>query len=246
MENYVLDAKKADITPLFVGRENCDPGHSFGPYIREYYIIHFCLGGCGVLHNKHGSFYISEGQFFVIRPGEITKYTADSADPWEYLWIAFSADEEYFTDAVSVFDTPHGLDDRLRNIIAEDQPSREGCLAVIYDIIYHVFKREDDDGGEKIRRIRRYIKYNYMLPITVTSIAHSFGFERSYLYRAFKRRYGIGIKEYITTVRMEKASEFLRGGYTVKESAHMVGYEDEFNFSKVYKARYGISPSKVK
>ena len=83
-----------------------------------------------------------------------------------------------------------------------------------------------------------------MLPITVSSIADSFGFDRTYLYRTFKSRYGIGIKEYITSVRMEKSKEFLKSGYTVKESAHMVGFEDEFNFSKVFKARYGVSPSK--
>ena len=85
-----------------------------------------------------------------------------------------------------------------------------------------------------------------MLDITVDSISRLFGFERSYLYRIFKKRYGIGIKEYITEVRMQKAAEFLKDGFSVKESAHMVGYIDEFNFSKAYKSRYGISPSKVR
>ena len=85
-----------------------------------------------------------------------------------------------------------------------------------------------------------------MLPISVSSIAESFGFNRTYLYRAFKSRYGIGIKEYITEVRMQKAAEFLKDGFSVKESAHMAGYADEFNFSKTYKARYGITPSKVR
>lgn len=82
--------------------------------------------------------------------------------------------------------------------------------------------------------------------LRVSSIAHSFGFERSYLYRIFKRRYGVGIKEYITDVRMEFAKKFLTEGYTVGECAHMVGYEDEFNFSKSFKQHYGISPSKLK
>ena len=32
----------------------------------------------------------------------------------------------------------------------------------------------------------------------------------------------------------ETGAELLKKGYTVKESAHMVGYEDEFNFSKTF------------
>lgn len=247
MEEYIISAKSSDITPLFVGREACEPSHSFGPYVRDCYIVHFCIAGHGILKNKHGSFEIGVGELFVIRPGEITTYTADKADPWEYLWIAFRSDEVYFDSERSVFDTPQGLDDKLISILGSDQLSYEGCLAVIYDLIYHTSRRDVSDGGdEKIRRIRRYIKYNYMRPISVAELARSFGFERSYLYRIFKDRYGIGIKEYIISVRLEKGREFLSEGFSVKESAHMVGYDDAFNFSKAFKAKYGISPSKVR
>lgn len=247
MEEYIISAKAHEITPLFVGREACDPGHSFGPYIRDCYIVHFCLGGEGVLENRHGTYKIGAGQLFVIRPGEVTTYTADKTNPWEYAWVAFRTDEVYFDGERSVFDTPQGLDDKLVGILGSEQLSYEGCLAVICDLVYHTANRDDGSAGdEKIRRVRRYVKYNYMLPISVGQLSRSFGFERSYLYRMFKDRYGIGIKEYITSVRMERAAEFLRSGYSVKESAHMVGYEDEFGFSKAFKARYGVSPSRIK
>ena len=247
MEKYIVETRASDLTPLFVGREACESGHSFGPYIREYYLVHFCLSGKGVLKNRHGTYTVSAGQLFVIRPDEITTYTADKKDPWEYIWIAFRSDESYFNGNVSVFDTPVGLDDKLIDLVSKEPLSRDGCFSVIYDLIYLTEDRDDADGGdERIRRIRRYIKYNYMLPISVSSIAESFGFDRTYLYRSFKSRYGIGIKEYITEVRMQKAMEFLKDGFSVKESAHMVGYLDEFNFSKAYKSRYGISPSKVR
>jgi AraC-like DNA-binding protein len=129
-------------------------------------------------------------------------------------------------------------------MLKSDKLSGEGCLGLIYDLIYRISDEERSGGGdEKLRMIRRYVKYNYMLPITVGSLSHDFGFERSYLYRMFKNKYGVGVKEYITSVRLEKAEQFLRDGYSVKESAAMVGYEDEFNFSKAFKARYGKSPS---
>ena len=184
MEEYVFEAKKGNITPLFVGREACEPSHSFGPYIRDCYLVHFCLAGKGVLKNKDGIFGIGAGEFFVIRPGEITTYTADKVNPWEYIWIAFRSDEVYFDGKCSVFDTPHGLDDKLIGILEDFQLSYEGCLSVIYDLIYRASRHGERDAcDEKIRRIRRYIKYNYMLPISVSNIAESFGFDRTYLYR---------------------------------------------------------------
>ena len=56
----------------------------------------------------------------------------------------------------------------------------------------------------------------------------------------------IGIKEYITGVRMERAKEFLLGGHSVCDTAFMVGYRDEFNFSKAFKKYYGKAPSYIK
>ena len=247
MESYVINVKNSRITPLFAGHEACAPSHSFGPYVRDCYLIHFCIGGKGVIENESGTHRVNAGNFFVIRPSEVTTYTADTTNPWEYLWIAFRTDgEELFTDGRTVYDTPSGIDDRLSSLTQRDQLSHEGCLGIIYDLLYQISENDDKDSGdERIRRIRRYVKYNYMLPISVTSLAHDFGFERSYLYRMFKNKYGIGLKEYITSVRLEKAEQFLKDGYNVKESSAMVGYEDEFNFSKAFKAKYGVSPSHV-
>ena len=55
MINVILNRNAAqnDIYPLFVGYEKCEPSHSFGPYTRDYYIIHFCISGKGRLYDKY-------------------------------------------------------------------------------------------------------------------------------------------------------------------------------------------------
>ena len=77
-------------------------------------------------------------------------------------------------------------------------------------------------------------------------LARSFGFDRSYLYRLFKKQFGIGVKEYITKVRMEHAHTLLEAGLSVGQVTHMVGFEDLFHFSKSFKAFFGEAPSKEK
>ncbi len=70
--------------------------------------------------------------------------------------------------------------------------------------------------------------------------------DRSYLSRLFKKRYGVSVQDFLVDVRLSKAAEFLRKGNNVSISAKLVGYEDVFNFSKMFKKKYGMSPKEYK
>lgn len=233
------------VTPLFVGEEACKPSHSFGPFIREHYIIHVCLSGKGVLHDKFGTHKISAGELFIIRQGESTVYTADKAEPWHYAWLAFSGNmaREFDTER-SVYPCPIEIMRRLPEFIRRAENSAYAYTAMIYELIYHLFSKKQ--APDKLSEIKSYIDYNYMQDINVEKITRLFGFERSYLYRIFKNKFGVGVKEYLIEVRCERAKQFLRDGYTVSDTAYMVGYHDEFNFSRAFKEKVGISPLEYK
>ena len=233
------------VTPLFVGEDRCAPRHSFGPHIREYYIIHVCLSGKGVLHDKFGTHKISAGELFIIRQGETTVYTADGIDPWHYVWIAFSGEmcEKFNTDS-STYRCPMEIITRLPELIRKEERSPYVYVAMIYELIYNLFSKKAE--SDKLSEIKSFIDYNYMQNINVEKITKLFGFERSYLYRIFKSKYGVGVKEYILEVRCERAKQFLRDGHTVSETAYLVGYRDEFNFSRAFKMHAGYAPSEYK
>ena len=46
--------------------------------------------------------------------------------------------------------------------------------------------------------------------------------------------------------KMNKACELLRKGYSVADTSALVGYNDSFNFSKMFSKRIGISPREYK
>lgn len=91
-----------------------------------------------------------------------------------------------------------------------------------------------------------YIDLNYMKNITVEEIADDMSVNRRYLSRIFKRDYGMTVKEYITKTRMSHALRLLEEGYRVKETSMMCGYNEVFNFSKMFKKYHSFSPSDVK
>ena len=236
----------SELVVLFSGGERCEPRHSFGPFIREYYILHFCLRGKGVLQDKFGVHHLSAGELFVIRPGEVTTYTADEKEPWAYLWLAFRGEAaEAFSSDRSVYPYPPEVAARLRELIEHEEAAAEPYMALVYELIYALFGAKGEKS-DKLRDVRRYIRYNYMNELSVADLAKRFGFDRSHLYRLFQKSYGIGVKDHIVRVRMDKAREFLSLGHSVRTTAYMVGYGDEFNFSRAFKKHFGFPPSEVR
>ncbi len=240
----ITDKMRHVLAPLFVGVEQCERGHKFGPHVRNCYLIHFCLSGCGTLQDKYGTHRIGAGELFVIRPGEVTVYEADKKTPWEYAWIGFNGTAaDPFLSAPSVFAAPDKLHERVAAYVRTGELAPEIYLSLLYELIYKLFQKSEKARSRAgADEICRYIQYNYMKPLQTGELAALFGFERSYLYRLFKQKTGAGVKEYLTAVRMEKACEFLKEGFGVGETAHLVGYADEFNFSRTFKTRFGISP----
>ena len=46
MKDTLLDnLHMADINPRICGVEACAPGHSFGPAVREYFLLHYVVRG---------------------------------------------------------------------------------------------------------------------------------------------------------------------------------------------------------
>ena len=244
LQNMIDDICTKDIIPIFSGHEVCEKNHKYGPHIRDYYLLHFCLNGTGVLIDKFGNHTIRQGELFIIRPGETTTYLADGSTPWEYSWVAFGGElADLFNTDRSVYPFPIEIGLSLREFSIDRETNPAIFLSLIYKLIYYLFneKKENSSIPEKIRQ---YIDFNYMDNISVLTISNYFGYERSYLYRIFKNHLGVGIKEYIIKTRMEHAQILLKKGCSVGNTSLAVGYNDQTNFSKAYKKHFGESPKK--
>ena len=244
LQNMIDDICTKDIIPIFSGHEVCEKNHKYGPHIRDYYLLHFCLNGKGVLIDKFGNHTIQQGELFIIRPGETTTYLADGNTPWEYSWVAFGGElADLFNTDRSVYPFPIEIGLSLREFSIDRETNPAIFLSLIYKLIYYLFNEKKDNSSIP-EKIRQYIDFNYMDNISVLTISNYFGYERSYLYRIFKNHLGVGIKEYIIKTRMEHAQILLKKGYSVGNTSLAVGYNDQTNFSKAYKKHFGESPKK--
>ncbi|MGB8453378.1 MAG: response regulator [Anaerocolumna sp.] len=98
-----------------------------------------------------------------------------------------------------------------------------------------------EDSNQTMIQIKEYINNHYEdAEINLTSIAQQFGFNPSYLSRIFKLKTGIGVIEYLTQCRMEKAITCARKGVLMYVTAKEVGIPDPNYFGKCFKKYTGM------
>lgn len=238
----LLNKHFSDLNPLFVGYEHCASGHSYGPAVRDHYLIHYVVCGKGTFYKNNTVYEIQEKEAFLICPGEVITYTADLENPWYYIWIGF--DGKW---AKQLQELPSPVIKKETTLFHEmlslpensnTQPEYlAGKLFLYFSEILDTQKKDD-----VISRVSDFIELNYMKPLQIEEIAAMVNLERHYLSRIFKEHTKKTMKQFLTEKRMREARRFLQQGYSVKETAMMVGYEDVFVFSKAFKKAVGESP----
>lgn len=72
------------------GHEPCLSGHTWGPGVRDHYLIHLVVAGKGVYQVNGASYTLQAGDLFLAKPNQLITYAADETDPWEYYWVGFN------------------------------------------------------------------------------------------------------------------------------------------------------------
>ena len=73
------------------GLERCAPGQTWGPGIRDHYLIHLVVSGKGVFEVGGRTYEVVPGDLFFARPSQLIRYTADEAQPWSTAGSASTA-----------------------------------------------------------------------------------------------------------------------------------------------------------
>ncbi|MDD6193142.1 MAG: AraC family transcriptional regulator [Lachnospiraceae bacterium] len=95
-----------------------------------------------------------------------------------------------------------------------------------------------------IRDILAYLFANYTQNIHIQQLAEKNHISPEHLSRQFKKEVGNTITAFIAELRTQKAGELLKTTkLSISEIAMYVGYSDSNYFVKVFKKRYGMTPS---
>lgn len=108
-------------------------------------------------------------------------------------------------------------------------------------------KTRDVGTGNPLEQARRLVEMSPGKEWTVETLARSVGMGRSNFSAQFTRAYEKSPMEFVTEVRMQRASEMLRHGtLPIPEIAEAVGYGCESAFNRRFSKHFGITPTAMR
>jgi len=139
----------------------------------------------------------------------------------------------------------------LLGIVAEDKGDRFSQRCATHLLIsepgklspilphYHIHK------DERITQVQDWIDGHFQQSILIIDLANMFNFSERNLKRRFSQATGISINKYIQEVRIDKAKKLLLATEkSIKDISFEVGYENDSFFSRLFKTKTGMTPSK--
>ncbi|HEY8888716.1 MAG TPA: AraC family transcriptional regulator [Clostridium sp.] len=251
----------------YCGSQECKPGHSWGPAVKEHYKIHYVNKGKGSFNIGNKTYLLEEGQGFLICPNVISYYKADNKDPWKYTWVAFDGTsvESYLKRANLSVENPifkvcdEEMSQCLNQMVTVSivDPSRDlRLISLLYLFIDIIINRTGSAKNSYksvrhrepyIENVIEFIEINYSQKILITEISNHMGIDRKYLSTIFKAAMGISIQKYLIDYRMNKACNLMQNYLlSIGDISRSVGYDDPLVFSKMFKYVIGVSPRKYR
>lgn len=95
-----------------------------------------------------------------------------------------------------------------------------------------------------ISSLKEYLAQHFSQELSLDQLAEQMGINKQYMCNLFKRFTGSTIITYRNLLRVQHFKSLAKmGGLTIREMAHLSGFNDEFYFSKTFKRLEGVSPS---
>ena len=136
--------------------------------------------------------------------------------------------------------------DRLK--AAEHPMVVRGYLAVILgSLLGHMepARRQENQEIWLFREVLLYINEHFAEDISLASVAAAMGYNSSYLSRAFRKSFSMGVSEYITMTRLRQAVLLMKEGrQSITECAYESGFRSLRTFYRVFEKEFGCTPGK--
>lgn len=255
-KKFITNIDLKPINPIQCGMQECPSEYSFGPAVRDFWLLHFVISGKGYFTNGKNTEEVKENGIFVIRPYEKTSYKADKDEPWSYIWIGFSSDIALpdVLNEKDVIEAPYlretfesAYHDAYFSESRTDGAYEHFLCGKIWEILGKLLKlsqRAPTPYETYVRPAISIMLSEYQKGITVGQIAERLHISYGYFCDIFRAETGRTPKKYLNMLRLDKAALMLTiRNFSITLAATSVGYPDVFAFSRAFKRHYGCSPT---
>lgn len=238
--NFVLETEKQVYTGL---------------RLKALYSVYLVVQGTGRLHTQGTVRELQTGDVFFSFPAE--PFAIESCESFQYMYVSFlGARGNQLMEKMGI--SPRtcfysGCHDMIpiwkQGIQSPNALSDIASEAVLLHTFAYLGGRlaqfsSQDKGINLVSAVQKYVDEHFSEPeFTLDMLGRELKYNKKYLSTVFKKHVGVGIVEYLHSVRVQHACTMLHQGFScVSDVAFQCGYSDAQYFSKVFKNRMGISP----
>lgn len=227
-------------------------------------ILFYCVQGKGYYTLDGHTFTLNPTQYVIVpATDKPLVYWSDTEDPWSIYWVHFTSDAlQAFNRAYHIVPEqgpqyiPHNekgiriweemYENLSRGYSPENLMNTNLCLYhLIATFVFSQQQNQNSSSPEKaiIRETIDYMKNNLDKTIRIEDFADLNKYSVSHFSKLFRLTTGMSPIEYFIHLKMQKACQLL---YTedsrVKQIAALLGYDDPYYFSRLFKKYMNTSP----
>lgn len=227
-----------------------------GLHLKSLYTVYLVTQGEGKFHTKGEIRTVTEGDVFFSFPSE--PFAIESVSDFQYMYISFLGargnrllDKLSISPKTPIMKSCKDLATVWKNgICFHSELSDIASEAVLlYTFAYLgeqmcCFPSHEDGANDVVSMIQKYVDEHFSdSEFSLEKLGSELKYNKKYLSNVFKRHVGVGIVEYLHTVRIQHACTMLKQGFTsISDVALRCGYPDAQYFSTVFKRKMAISP----
>ena len=96
-------------------------------------------------------------------------------------------------------------------------------------------------------QVLQYISEHFTEPLTLETTAHGLGISRIHLSHIFSQQLHINFRQYINTLRIDRARTLLRNpSYSISQVSYLCGYGNQRTFHRAFLLQCGMTPSQFR
>lgn len=255
-----------DFYLCYCEKQEYPSGFRSEPWVRDHYTLCHVAEGKGRIISGRKERPLFAGQGILILPGTFCRYQADEGSSFQCLRIGFAGErvkevleELNFYNLERIFFSSHL--DQLTALSEQMLDSTRGTLeqillrqSLLYEYLSVLAADLEEEGhldggfNEYVTKAIGWIREHYGdSGLRVSDLADELGITRNYLFTLFKEAMGHSPLEYITSFRLSRARELLAGTeYSIDGISYSCGYEDPAVFSRAFKRKYHMTPSRYR
>lgn len=242
-----------------VGEFHCKPNYVTGEFHWTHTVqLFFHLEGEALFETRGCSVKVARGDMLIIPAYRPFFYRCRRGLKYHWLglagqWPAVLGREPAARHLSLKFDAE--LEARFTEIrealILQKRGYPLKAVGIFYELVARIEEITHGLAGtpsaypEAVRNAIVYLTENYADPFSAKATAAAVSLSESHLRALFEKWVGESPKQFHTRLRIDQARRLLsQQGLSVSEVAGQVGFDDIRHFSRVFKRRVGVSPSR--